>query len=150
MALKYKQKLYIFDSREMLVLIILILTLAGFAFTLGVHYAKQLHHPEKFEAKDKIRPVEASPESVPSQVELTEQGQKIDESLNESLKKNLHDEVEKTGIKLKAGRQVNLPKTPKSQEAGATTLHEPTQVKPTENKPAQPESKEHKNSASSE
>ncbi len=130
MAFKYKQKLFIFDAREMVVLLFLISTFALFTFTLGVHYAKQMQHPEQFATKDRIKPVEASAEAVPSQVELTEQSQKINESLNETLRKNLHDEVSKTGIKLKDGRQVNLPKETKSPEGGATSLHPPAVSKP--------------------
>ncbi len=130
MSLKYKQKLFIFDSREIGALLLLFASGLAFAFTLGVHYTKQLRNPEKTQSKEPFKPVEESAEAVPSQVELTEQNQKIEESLSESLQKDLHDEVVKTGIRLKVSRQVSLPKTTRGHEGGATTLKEKSEVAP--------------------
>ncbi len=130
MRLKYRQKLFIFDPKEMIVLVFLFIATTIFTFTLGVHLAKQLRNPEKIDSKEKIKPVEATSDEIPSQIELTEHAQEINESSHESLQKSLHDEVEKMGIKLKSGRQVHLPKNTKSPEGGATQFREAGESKP--------------------
>ncbi|MGZ3689765.1 MAG: SPOR domain-containing protein, partial [Bdellovibrionota bacterium] len=62
--------------------------------------------------------------------EIAEQSKGVDTVIDESLNQELHDEVAKNGLKLGNSRQVDLPKEPKSDNGGATTLksHEPATV----------------------
>lgn len=124
MTSKVKQRIFILSSKEISVLFLLNLSLIAFAFTLGIHLSKKLRSPEFQRPPESVNKAEAATENTPNQVELSEQSQNIEENLEQDLKRNLHDEVVKTGIKLKEPRQIHLPKNAKHKDAGATTLSE--------------------------
>lgn len=128
MTIKARQRLFIFSSKEIASLFLLNLSLMSFAFTLGIHLSKKLRSPEFQRSPESVNKAEAANENTPNQVELSEQSQNLEENLDQGLKKTLHDEVVRTGIKLKEPRQIQLPKDAKHEKAGATTL---TESKPT-------------------
>jgi len=134
MRSNYKPRFYIFEPSEISIILALLGSSLLFSFTLGVHYTKKLIHAGTNESqaaiKEKTTPAKASLEVAPSPVEIKEQTQNINQSLDDSIKKNLHDEVEKVGIKLKSGRQINLPKATKKSNGGATTLNQPSVESP--------------------
>ncbi|MBY0470033.1 SPOR domain-containing protein [bacterium] len=121
-----KPRFFIYDRREMGVLVLLAVLVALFAFTLGVHLGKRVapkgavahSNPETLLA-------ETVDDRVPEKTELNEQGKNGPQAADETMTQILHEEVNRTGIKLTPGRQVNLPGTPKAPNAGATTLKEP-------------------------
>jgi cell division septation protein DedD len=61
------------------------------------------------------------PDQLPNQQEFKEQSAKAQEAANDSLNQALHDEVERTGIRMETPRQVELPEKTKTKQAGATS-----------------------------
>ncbi len=116
------QKLFVYDRREMSLLLGLILGVSLIAFTLGVHLGKRIgSHSAPREIGD-APTVATSPDQIPNRQELTEQSKATEQAAEESLNQALHDEVARTGIKLETPRQVQLPRQAKTAKAGATTL----------------------------
>jgi cell division protein FtsN len=117
-----KQRFFIYDGKEMGVLLLLGVMVAVFAFTLGVHLGKRVG------PKGALSPVAGDAELVatssdknPNRQELNEQSKGAQQAADESLNQALHEEVARTGIKLDTPRQVQLPEKPHSENAGATT-----------------------------
>jgi cell division protein FtsN len=121
--MQQKQRIFIYDRREMAALLLLGVMVAVFAFTLGVHLGKKVGGKGMPEPIPKALPVATLPDKLPESKELAEQAKSLREAADESLNQALHDEVERTGLTLDTPRQVQLPKNPKSANAGATTLH---------------------------
>lgn len=117
-----KARLFIYDRREIAVLILLGVMVALFAFTLGVHLGKRVHPHALGVVPRDTRSAETVPDQIPNRQELTEQGKAAPQAGDEALTQALHDEVSKTGVKLDTPRQVELPDEPISENAGATTL----------------------------
>lgn len=129
------QKLFVYDRREMSLLLGLILGVSLIAFTLGVHLGKRIgSHSAPRDIGD-APTVATSPDQIPNRQELTEQSKATEQAAEESLNQALHDEVARTGIKLETPRQVQLPRQPKTAKAGATTL--PTNGASTDDKRAE-------------
>ncbi len=121
--MEQKQRFFIYDRREMGVLVILGVMVAVFAFTLGVHLGKRVGPKGYVAAPGDAEPVVTLPDQVPNRQELTEQAKGAQQAADESLNQALHDEVARTGIKLDTPRQVELPDHARSKNAGATTLN---------------------------
>jgi cell division protein FtsN len=117
-----KSRLFIYDRKEMAVLLLLAVMVALFAFTLGVHLGKRIG-PKGFvsESASDAAPVTTAADKVPNRLELTEQGKGVAAASDEALNQALHDEVARTGVKLDTTRQVELPDETRSANAGATT-----------------------------
>lgn len=119
-----KPRLFIFERKEVTVLFLLAVFVAIFAFTLGVHFGKQLT-PEEAQA-----PVEAAlddtseptsvgegTEKLPEKEALSEAAKNAPAAGDDSVAKALQDEVAKTGIKLDKPIQTDLPtEVPSSNE----------------------------------
>jgi hypothetical protein len=116
-----KQRFFIYDRREMVVLILLGLLIAAFAFTLGVHLGKRVSHQAAHEAVKEPTPVATSPDLVPNRQELNEQAKGVEQAVEEVLDQSLHDEVARTGVKLETPVPVELPEKTKSANGGATS-----------------------------
>ena len=116
-----KQRFFIYDRKEVFVLLILALLVAGFAFTLGVHLGKRIYKVEPKIAAVINDPVATEGEPHPSRPDLVEQRKGVENAVEEALSRELHDEVSRTGIKLETGRQMKLPKSARSKNKGATT-----------------------------
>jgi cell division septation protein DedD len=109
-----KQRLFIYDRKEMIVLVLLSVMVALFAFTLGVHLGKNIGHAERVGANPSgSTPAATVPDEVPNRQDLTEQAPGAPDVVDENLSRALHDEVAKTGIKLDHPRPVELPETQK-------------------------------------
>jgi cell division protein FtsN len=119
--MEQKQRFFIYDRKEMGVLLLLGVMVAIFAFTLGVHLGKRVgpqviaHGPGDAESAPTV------PDKLPNRQELTEQAKGAQQAADESLNQALHDEVARTGIKLDTPRQLALPEKTVSKNAGATT-----------------------------
>ncbi len=124
--MEHKQRLFIYDRKEMGVLILLAIMVSVFAFTLGVHLGKKVGLKMPAEGGD--TPAAATQhDELPNRQELTEHGKGVNAAVEESLNQALHDEVGRTGIKLEVPRQVDLPQTSKSAaQTKATQLPEGT------------------------
>lgn len=108
--MEQKQRLYIYDRKEMVILIFLGVLVASFAFTLGVHLGKRVPTPTATEHAAEPKPIESAQDSVPNRQELQDHQADAAGSVDETLSQTLHDEVTRTGIKLDTPRQVDLPK----------------------------------------
>ncbi|MBC7691580.1 MAG: SPOR domain-containing protein [Methylotenera sp.] len=146
-----KKRLFIYDRKEVGVLILLGVTVALFAFTLGIHLGKKVTPKDVTHVTTQISPVPMVSDQVPERFEMNEQAKDAPQAADESLSRSLHDEVEKTGIRMETPRAVDLPENTKSKSGGATSreshpapLHgEAPTVTHSENKPLP-----HKGSAS--
>lgn len=119
--MEQKQRFFIYDRKEMGVLLLLGVMVAVFAFTLGVHLGKRVgprvvaHGPGDAETAPTV------PDKLPNRQELTEQAKGAQQAADESLNQALHDEVARTGIRLDTPRQLTLPEKTISKNGGATT-----------------------------
>lgn len=112
---------FIYERKEVTVLIVLALALTAFAFTLGVHLGKRVGpKPGPSDLADAV-PAQTQDEATPDRVNLTEQGEGLEAAVTETLDTALEAEVKKTGIELKVKKPVDLPSQAKSPNAGATT-----------------------------
>ena len=107
--MEYKQRFFIYDRKEMGVLILLGLMVALFAFTLGVHLGKRAIVKVPSAAPSEAANSPMVGDASPSRQELNEQGKVAAQAADDTLKQTLHEEVTKTGIQLDTPRQVDLP-----------------------------------------
>src|SRR6476620_4017053 len=108
-----KQRFFIYDRKEMGVLLLLGVLVAVFAFTLGVHLGKRVEQkpstPAPHEAPTEAVAVPTVPDQLPNRQELTEQSKGAQQAADETLSQALHEEVARTGIKLDTPKQTQLP-----------------------------------------
>lgn len=123
--MEQKQRLFIYDRKEMGILILLAGMVAVFAFTLGVHLGKkvEVHQAAAPNPETPVTMAATVSDEVPNRQDLTEQAKGAPHAADESLNQAIHDEVTRTGVRLEVKRQVDLPKDVKSANGGATTLH---------------------------
>lgn len=116
-----KRSLLIYNRREMGILVVLAVTVALFAFTLGVHLGKKVL-PRRIEpAPTEAAPVATQLDEVPGRQELAEQSKGAAQGVDETLTKVLQDEVTRSRIALEVPRQIEFPEKTKSRNGGATT-----------------------------
>src|SRR5262245_49468076 len=121
--MQQKQRVFIYDRKEMGVLTLLGVMVAVFAFTLGVHLGKKVAAQPKNPAQTgETAPVATVPDQVPEARDLHEQAKGVEQAADETLSQSLKEEVGQTGVKTEKPVQVDLPKKPKTENAGATTL----------------------------
>jgi cell division protein FtsN len=106
-----KRRLFIYDRKEVGILILLGVGVALFAFTLGVHLGKQVVPKEIAAAADakSVDPLVPADTQAPSRVEVSEEVKNIPAAVDETLDQSLRDEIAKTGMKVDQPRQVELP-----------------------------------------
>ncbi|MBS1962963.1 MAG: SPOR domain-containing protein [Bdellovibrionales bacterium] len=107
-----KRRLFIYDRKEVGVLILLGVGVALFAFTLGVHLGKQVV-PKAIEAAGEAKPVDpltTAETQAPSRVEISQEVKNVPAAVDETLDQSLRDEIAKTGMKVDKTRQLELPK----------------------------------------
>lgn len=119
--MEQKQRFFIYDRKEMGVLLFLGVMVAAFAFTLGVHLGKKVGPLAVVQGLGDAEGVPTLPDKIPNRQELTEQAKGAQQAADESLNQALHDEVARTGIKLDTARQLALPDNTVSKNGGATT-----------------------------
>jgi cell division septation protein DedD len=122
LIMEQKQRLFIYDRREVVILISLGLMVAAFAFTLGVHLGKRVTTQVQTPTVAEVPRTATLQDGLPNRQELTEQSQNAVAAADDELSQSLHQEVQKTGIRLKTVRQIDLPVQTKSTAAGATTM----------------------------
>ena len=104
------EKFFIFTWKELIVIILLVLTLLGFFFTLGLHYGKKISPPaEHAQANEEGGKLEESPESLPSHEALEEGSQHAKAVSSDTLKEATKDEVAKSDVKIDLPKAVSLP-----------------------------------------
>jgi septal ring-binding cell division protein DamX len=116
-----KQVLFIYDRKEMIILIFLGMMVAVFAFTLGIHLGKKVGPKGLAPDLPDTHTVATLSDKTPNRQELQEQS-KGAAQVDETVSQELHDEVMKTRLKISSARQVDLPKGTRSSGGGATTL----------------------------
>lgn len=129
-----RRKLFIYDKKEIGVLILLGIGVALFAFTMGVHLGKQVSPKPAEMAIDHTvaPPVDPAPQGAPNRVEVSEEQKHVEGAVEENLDQSLRDEIAKTGLKVEEPKPLTLPsdtkpvakKKPKplTPTAGAFTL----------------------------
>jgi hypothetical protein len=124
------QKLFIFERKEVALLGLLGFLFGCFCFTLGIHLGKDLGPKVEGHSDSVEKHVATVPDPIPSNQELAGPNRTTQQALEESLSQNLHEEVTKANLKLNPSYQTELPEAPRSENAGATTLHSHTASDP--------------------
>jgi len=106
---KKRQRFFIYERREIVLLVLLAGVVAGFAFTLGVHLGKDLNDSTALQAKDEEHGIETQSDKMPSRFQLSDRVKVEDEQTDELLNESVHKEVTATGIRLEKPRQTTLP-----------------------------------------
>ncbi len=117
-----KPRLFIFERKEVTVLFLLAIFVAIFAFTLGIHFGKQLTPDPTTAASDTHESAgEAAgeeeahvavgdrAEQLPEKEKLLEAAKAAPTAGDDAVAKALQDEVAKTGIKLEKPIETDLP-----------------------------------------
>src|SRR5687768_1489129 len=104
-----RQKLFIYDRKEMAVLVLLGIMVALFAFTLGVHLGKRVGSGTLADHADEVKAAQTVADALPDRQDFVEHGDGVATAVDETLNQALHEEVARTGIKLDTPRQVELP-----------------------------------------
>lgn len=125
-----KQKVFVYERKEIVLLSLLGMLVATFAFTLGIHLGKRVVPPPPPALPSEATSASTVGDAAPTRQEIQEQAKGLIDGADETVAQDLHEEVTKEGLKLSAGRQVELPKGTKTSNAGATTPraqgHSPT------------------------
>lgn len=113
-----KQRLFIYDYKEIGILVFLGVLIAVFAFTLGVHLGKRVR-PQTITGVQHAEPapIPTVEDHLPPPQELSEQSSETGKAVDQTLNQSLHDEVQRTGVKLDTPRPVDLPTEVKSNRA---------------------------------
>lgn len=120
--MKPAQKLHVYDRREVSAFLALFFMGFVFAFTLGIHLGKRIGHSSGGGEIKETPLISSVPDKVPSRQELTEQGKGVERTIQETLTLDLKDEVTKSGIKLEAPHQVQLPENLKAAHAPSSKV----------------------------
>ena len=122
---RHRQRLFIYDLREMLTLFFLGIMAMAFTFTLGLHFGKRINGFPQF-AKGQESPFAKSlADSIPDKEHffVDNNGRReIHEVLEDVLTEELHEEVARSGLRLDSPQIIDLPAQPKNTNEGATTL----------------------------
>ena len=118
----HRRKLFIYDRKEVGILILLGVGVALFAFTLGVHLGKQVVPPvgEVVAEHPSIDPVDAAKLQNPNRNEIAGEVKNVPEAVDETLDQNLRDEVAKTGLQINHKKPLSFP-----EKTRAETVHRP-------------------------
>lgn len=112
-----KRKIFIYDRKEVGILILLGVGVALFAFTLGVHLGKQVIPKTTDAAKEDHAPevVEAATPERPNRNEVSDQVKNAPGAMKEALDESLRDEVAKTGLQVEKPKPLALPEKAKAE-----------------------------------
>jgi cell division septation protein DedD len=117
-----RQRLFIYDRKEIAVLFLLGIMVAAFAFTLGVHLGKRVGPKGMSPAGSDMPPVATLSDQLPNRVEIAEQGKGADKALDKVLDQRLKDRVDQMELHLETPKPVELPENTHSKSSGATTV----------------------------
>ncbi len=121
-SVKTKQRLFIYDRKEIIVLILLGSMVALFTFTLGVHLGKRVGKRAIKSTSEDTPMIHPLADQTPNRQEFTERAKEPQRDFEKEISQELHNEVIRTGLKIDIPRQVDLPEKPKSLNGGATSL----------------------------
>lgn len=110
-----KRRLFVYDRKEVGVLLLLGVGVAIFAFTLGVHLGKQVI-PKVTEAPhDQVaaESIAAVQEQNPNRGDVAEQVKHVPEAVEDALDQTLRDEVANTGLQVETAKPLEYPKNAK-------------------------------------
>lgn len=119
LKMQQKQRLFIYDRKEMGVLLLLALLVAIFAFTLGVHLGKRVGAGEAQTDLAAATLAATEEDPVPVAQDLADQNRGAQVESDDVLDKAAHDEVGRTGLKASVRRQVELPEQSKAEKINA-------------------------------
>lgn len=128
--MEQKQRLFIYDRKEMGILILLGVMVAIFAFTLGVHLGKRVGPKPLASTTNESAQVATATEQLPHPDEISDQAKNAVSSVDSGLNEALQEEVGKTGIKLDTPRQVELPTETHKEAHSTSALPADTATKP--------------------
>ena len=94
----------------------------SFVFILGIHLAKNLGAGSRKISSSSSLSLEAENESDINREELSDPGKDAPKIVEDSLNHQLHEEVSRSGIRLRPSRAIQLPEKTKSKNGGATQL----------------------------
>lgn len=127
------EKFFIFTWKELLVMSLLVLTLVGFFFTLGLHYGKKISSPsDSIQLKDQTGKLEESPEAVPPRETLEESSNHQERVAADTIKDATLNELNETGVKIDQPKAVELPKekaAPKKEKLETVSQSEGVEAK---------------------
>lgn len=121
--MQQKQRIFIYDPKEIGVLILLGVLVAIFAFTFGVHLGKRIGPKTPVPLSGTAPTVPTIDDQTPNILEINEQSKGVQQAIDESLDQAAHDEIARTGSKLDVPRQIDLPSKAISKNNGSTTLN---------------------------
>ena len=146
-----KRRLFIYDRKEVGILILLGVGVALFAFTLGVHLGKQVV-PKAVETAAQAKPVETletAETQAPSRVEISQEVKNVPAAVDETLDQSLRDEIAKTGMKVDQTRPVELPTETAKESHPEVGANAPAVESAIEKKEKKPSHREHAATTSS-
>ena len=116
-----RRKLFIYDRKEVGILILLGVGVALFAFTLGVHLGKQVvPKPVELHANDEsVESLESAKHENPDRTLIDAEVKHVPGAVSEVLDQNLRDEVAKTGLTIDNPKTVTLPSQTKKETHSA-------------------------------
>jgi cell division protein FtsN len=108
-----KNRLFIYEKKEILILSLIGVAVAGFTFTLGVHLGKKLFPAKITDAANpgNVEPAHTQGDTSPTKLDLVEAARTTDTVADDAAKKNLQEEVEATQLKLDKPIPIDLPKS---------------------------------------
>jgi cell division protein FtsN len=110
-----KPRFYIYERKEILILICIGILMAVFFFTLGLHLGKKTISAKSVQKNDQQSyELKTEEDRTPPPEELSEQTPKVGLALEQYAQEALKSEVAETGIVLDQPIQVDLPKQKKS------------------------------------
>jgi hypothetical protein len=112
-----KQRIFLYERKEILILGALAGLVALFSFTLGVHLGKKVTTHQGSGAVHSSLTIESGRDTLPSNLELQEQQKLQQDAIDDSLHKNLQKEVGTTGIRTDISRPVELPQKTVAEKA---------------------------------
>ncbi len=106
-----KRKFFIYDRKEVGILILLGVGVSLFAFTLGVHLGKQVTPPPLVEeaAHAPMEKVETGSPALPSRTEISEQVKNVPGAVDDALDQSLRDEIVRNGLQLTTPKPLHYP-----------------------------------------
>lgn len=111
-----RSSLWVYDKKEMIVLVLLGGLVAAFAFTLGVHLGKRLYPKAADAAHGDGHVVATQEDADPTRQEVSEAAAGTEAAAQEAMTEALRNEVSRTGLKLDEPKQVKLPEETKAEK----------------------------------
>jgi cell division protein FtsN len=122
------EKFFIFSWKELLVIALLVLTIVGFFFTLGLHYGKKIH-PETVATEAPAGKLEESPDAVPAKEDLAKGGQNAEPAAQDAIQSATESAVADSKLKVDAPRPVDLPEETKPSKKAVSKVEAQTSSK---------------------